>query len=518
MLVLTNREMRDIDRYTIEQIGIPSMILMEHAGKSVADWLKVHYQDYIRVGVVCGKGNNGGDGFVAARHLIQKQIDVTVYIVDPPEEFTNDSRVQFNIICNIGATIETLYAASQEQQEQFFRRHQLLIDAMLGTGGSGELRPAYLAAVKAINQIRYEDDRRVVISLDLPTGIVGDNGEVMDDAVRADRTLTFGYWKQSLITFPACQYAGQVDVIDIGIPIAAESNFCFEKQMLTEDMIYQWLPKRLAHSHKGTYGVVRCVAGSSNYFGAGLLAATACLHIGAGLVFWDGPQEIQSIWNGQTPELIFQGHSSVQGHFATDSVKSLSKAAEKADAVVLGCGITRFDSGSEWLLALLDAIKAPIVIDADAFVMLKDHLGALRNRQQATIVTPHPGELAQVIGISVDELARRRFPLARQFAIDYQVTLVLKGTHTLIVTPEGKMYINTTGSHVLAKGGSGDVLAGFIGGLIAQKVSPQAAACVAVYCHGRAAEQLAISHFVATMASDVSRSIGAILRNIATRA
>jgi NAD(P)H-hydrate epimerase len=519
VFVVTNREMREIDRYTMEQIGIPSAVLMENAGKSIADWIVEHIKGKSHVGVVCGKGNNGGDGLVIARHLHNYGLLVKVIILGKPEDLSIDSALQYAIVCNIGIDVDW-YDDTGGLQETHFKNFDLIIDAMLGTGTKGVVRQHYQQAIQSINLTRTNNDNVMVISVDNPTGVFGDYGEVVSDTIVADITLTLGYMKQALLNEPARRYAGKLVTIDFGIPRIAEQAVNLNKRLITEQLVKKWLPKRVQDSHKGTYGKVHCIAGSHSYFGAGLLAATASLHIGAGLVYWDAPEVVSSMWCAQTPELIFKCHSSENGHFAMDSVASLSAVTKDADAVVMGCGIMQFDNGEQWLATILSNIKCPVVLDADGFVMLADHLDVLNKYQGSSpiVVTPHPGEFAKVLGISVSEVEANRMELAMQFAKEHQVIVVLKGSQSIIAAPEGQLYINTTGNHVLAKGGTGDVLAGFVGGLIGQGISPIEAACVAVYVHGLTAEHLSKNKYVSTMASDVSRSVGAVLQNLATRA
>jgi len=520
VFVVTNREMREIDRYTMEQIGIPSAVLMENAGKSIADWIVEHVKGKNHVGVVCGKGNNGGDGLVIARHLHNYGLLVKVIILGKPEDLSTDTALQYEIACNIGINVDWYDYDTGSLQEAHFKNFDLIIDAMLGTGTKGVVRQLYQQAIQSINLTKTNNNNVLVISVDNPTGVIGDYGDVSSDTIMADITLTLGYMKQSLLNEPARRYAGKLATIDIGIPRIAELAVNLNKRLINEQLVKEWLPKRVRNSHKGTYGKVRCIAGSRSYFGAGLLAATASLHIGAGLVYWDAPEDVSSMWCAQTPELIFKCHSSENGCFAMDSVDSLCSVTGDADAVIIGCGITQFDNGEKWLAELLSRVSCPVVLDADGFVMLANHLDVLNKYQGSShiVVTPHPGEFAKVLGISVSEVEANRIEFAIKFAKEHHVTVVLKGNQTIIAAPDERVYINTTGNHVLAKAGTGDVLTGFIGGLIGQGISPTEAACVAVYVHGLTADYLSKNKYVSTMASDVSRSVGAILQNLATRA
>ncbi|OEH84931.1 hypothetical protein BHU72_06990 [Desulfuribacillus stibiiarsenatis] len=515
MFVVTNREMREIDRYTIEQIGIPSAVLMENAGRSVVNWITEHIRKDMRVGVVCGKGNNGGDGIVIARYLHNMGYSVQVHLLENAQDLSRDCAQQYTIARNMGLPIECL---KEEGLENTLGVYDCMIDALLGTGSKGNLQGLYKDAVDTINEIKRAKNHLVVVSIDCPTGVIGDDGQVSDAVVQADYTIVLGFTKQGLYQYPAAGYAGNIVVVDIGIPKKVEEEYPIKRQLITEQLIEPWIPHRTANSHKGTYGRVRCIAGSADYMGAGLLAATASLHIGAGLVYWDAPEELRRYFNGQTPELIFRGYASEGGTFSPDSADALVDAANDAKAVVVGCGVDDFTGSLHWMEKLVTGITCPLIIDASAFVMLKKQLDILLTRKGVTVVTPHPGEIAKVLKISVAQLESKRIYYAEQFAKRYHVTIILKGAHTIIATPEGNTYINTTGSHVLAKAGTGDVLAGFIGGLAAQGVSLEMAACVAVYIHGKAAEQLAETTYVSTMASDVSRTAGAILHKIAHRA
>lgn len=290
-----------------------------------------------------------------------------------------------------------------------------------------------------------------------------------------------------------------------------------QAKVLTKEMIRDYLPERKSQSHKGTYGRLDCVAGSRAYFGAGLLAARAGLHMGTGMVYWHAPDACDNYWKGQTPELIFTSHPSYQGHFSAESATSIIGASRQADAMLVGPGIVDFPAGCLWLSEIINAISCPLLVDADGINLLANNLDILLHRGDLglpieMVLTPHLGEFARLVQLPVEDLLANDMELvdrlAIQFAIDYHLTLVVKSHKTIIALPSGDLYVNSTGNHCLAKAGSGDVLAGMIAGLMAQGLDGARAACLGVYLHGASADILAPETYVSTMASDVSANIG----------
>ncbi|MCX8052223.1 MAG: NAD(P)H-hydrate dehydratase [Armatimonadetes bacterium] len=516
-LLVTAEQMRELDRMATEKYGIPSLILMENAGRAVAEVAEDMLEDVRdkNIVVVCGPGNNGGDGFVAARHLHNAGADVKIAYFGDRAKAKGDALVNIEIAEKMGLAIDRTY--STRRLKAAIRSCDLAIDALLGTGIKGALKPEVAEVIGCLN-----DSDAPVLAVDLPSGIDADtgltlgppfsSGRVFEEAVDADVTVTFGCPKIGLLTHPAAEYVGRLIVADIGIPREAFALSGSRVYALTGLPLLPLLVTRCASAHKGDFGHLAIVAGSVGMTGAATLAAEGALRVGTGLVTLAVPESLNDIMEVKLTEAMTipvpQGKARA---FGMESLPRVLEIIEKRDAVVIGPGFGRDDDTIRFTLELIARLEKPAVIDADALFAISRDVSVLKKCNSQLILTPHPGEMANLLGTTVSEVQSNRLETARAFAKEHVVTVVLKGAGTVIAEPDGEAYINTTGTPGMATGGVGDVLSGMIGGILAQSESipPVFAACSAVYLHGEAgeiaAEKLGES---AMIASDVATAIG----------
>jgi ADP-dependent NAD(P)H-hydrate dehydratase / NAD(P)H-hydrate epimerase len=479
MRIVTASEMYAIDRYTIEQIGISEQSLMENAGQAAARVLLEQIKRSERVAVLAGTGNNGGDGFIIARVLKSYGYQTDLWLIPPKEKVKGAAKTALQIYENCGYEVKS-YIGNEKGFAEQLKNYDVIIDALLGIGVKGEVRAPYKEIIDEINKT----DTCVVYAIDVPSGVSADGGMV-HTAVQADMTITIQYPKLSAFTFPAADYYGELVTVDIGIPpIALEKNISL-RQVWNEADVVRTLPKRKRSSHKGTYGKGLVIGGSRNMTGAVTMTAKAALRSGLGLLTMAIPDEIYGIVSAYMPEAMYFPCPSVQGHFTGE----VDFEKIDIDAVAVGPGMGRTE-GTKRIVETALQLDVPVVLDADALYFWKDYASIVNERKQATIVTPHPGEMARMLDVSIHDIEKDRFGIAKQFAVEYGVYLVLKGPYTIVTTPDGKQYVNTTGNPALAKGGSGDVLTGMILAFIMQHANIQEAISNAVFVHGKAADVL----------------------------
>ena len=479
--------MREADRRTIEDIGIPSLVLMENAGRQVVAAMESFFPDLSdrRVAVICGKGNNGGDGFVVARTLYQRGVDASVFVVGQVSDIKGDARINIEILGRLGITVVEI--ADEGQWELHFSEisdRDLIVDALFGTGLKSALSGIYETVIADINGCGID-----VVAIDVPSGMSADTHDLIGDCVEATVTVTLGAPKVPLILPPAEEKSGEVVIADIGIPAGIiEALEGPRLELLTRDQIRTLITPRAADVHKGDFGRVLIVAGSRGKSGAAILAAQGALKSGAGLVTIAAPKSVQPAIASYAPDFMTEAlEETVDGtvHFAAvERVLGLD-----ADALVVGPGLGRGEGVSTFVRELLENGETPLVFDADALNAFADEPSALVGRDgRNVIITPHPGEMSRLVGCSIDDVQADRLGIARDFATSHKVYVVLKGYRTIIATPDGKVFVNPTGSPGMATGGTGDVLAGMLGAWLGQLLDAEAACRLAVYLHGAAGE------------------------------
>ncbi len=509
--VLSAEEMRRLDRRAIDTLGIPGAALMENAGRGAVPHiirLLPRGGRGARVVVVCGKGGNGGDGFVVARHLKQRGARVAVWLAARPEEITGDAAGKLAALRRAG--LRPVVIADERALAESLGDADVVVDALLGTGTQGAPRGTTAAAITAINA-----SQRSVVALDIPSGLPADGGPPPGPAVHADVTTTFAAFKRGLVTGPGLDWAGRVVVVDIGIP-DAEVRRGITTFLLEASDVATHVPRRPHHAHKGTYGRLLIVAGSVGKTGAAALAARAAMRSGAGLVTVATAASQQPI----VATLVLEAMTEPVPETAARSIalkarELLDELAEARDAAAVGPGLG-LDAETQTLAReLAHDLRRPLVLDADALTALAGHLDTLRGAPAPRCLTPHPGELARMLGRSVADVERDRIETARAFATTYGVHLVLKGAGTVIADPDGHVSINPTGNPGMASGGTGDVLTGILGALFARGLGPRAAAQTAVYLHGlagdlaaaRVGEEALIASDVITALADAFASL-----------
>jgi len=478
--------MQEIDKRSEKEFLIPTNLLMENAGRGVVEALKDYLSKDLRnyqIWIFCGRGNNGGDGLVAARHLLNERSKIKVFLFSNPEELKGDAQLNYQILKKTGQKI--IKITKEEEISTLTGKPDIIIDALFGTGFKGKLEGIYRRAIEFIN-----NSNSLVVSIDIPSG-VSENGRVEDIAVKANLTVTMGFIKDSLILFPGKKYSGRIYLANLGIP-----NFIFEgagdKFLIEEDDLAAILPKRLPEGHKGTFGKALIIAGSRGFSGAAALTALSALRIGSGLVRLASPEEIMPALEAKLTEVVkIPLPQEETGSYSVKMLSLLENYIQDSDVVAIGPGIGTKDKTKEFLLKLLSVVRElekPVVIDADGLNNLVGELEILKKIKFPLILTPHPGELGRLINLSPKEVNENRIECAKEFALRYKVILVLKGAPSVIAAPEGKVFCNPTGNSGLASGGTGDVLTGFIAGLLAQGVGPLNAAIAGVYIHGKCAD------------------------------
>jgi NAD(P)H-hydrate epimerase len=487
MRVLNAAQMREADTRTIEEIGIPSLVLMENAGRQVVDAMEASLGSLAerRVAILCGRGNNGGDGFVVARVLHQRGADTLVFVVGAAGDIRGDARVNFAVLNRLGIVpVEINDEQGWESQARMVEDSDVIVDALFGTGLSSPLAGVAAAVVTGINSMDVP-----VVSVDLPSGLSADTQNPIGTCVDATLTVTLAAPKLPLIMSPGAQHAGDVVVADIGIPqevIDAVDGPWIEVSAC--EQLRPLVQPRADESHKGDYGHVLIVAGSRGKTGAAHLAAMGALRSGAGLVTVATPVSCQAVVASLGAEYMSDGlEETPGGSVAAAAVDGVLRLP--GDVVAVGPGLGTAAETRAFVRALLDREGRSLVMDADALNAFAGDAAALTGRDGLdVIVTPHPGELARLVGTSIQEIQADRVEAARALARGNRLYVVLKGHQTVIATPDGKVFLNPTGNPGMATGGAGDVLTGMIAAWLGQLLDAEAACRLAVFLHGAAGD------------------------------
>ena len=483
--------MRNADKEASENFGIPSIVLMENAAISCVSEV-IGFDSFT---VLCGKGNNAGDGFAIARHLINKGKKVKIYTLFG-DSFSGDAKTNFDILKNMSVEISPL---DKEMLKRDIKLSDCVIDAVFGTGLHGEIDDETAEVFDIVNEFS-----NYVLSVDIPSGIEADTGKVLKNAVRADKTVTFGAYKKGLLLYDGANFAGEIKVFDISIPKPVLESVKIE--VTDSEKAKSLMPKRYKNSHKGDYGKILIIGGSVGMAGAVCLAAKAAFKGGAGLVTACVLPEINDIIQKTVTEAM-----TVSMDFETEQERIIEKIND-FDAVLFGNGIGRKPYVADFLEKVLQAVKVPLVIDADGIYALSQRPELLKLCGENTVLTPHTMEMARLLGVSAKDVEDSRFDVAYDFAVKNRLTLVLKGNHTIITAPDGAQQVNTTGNSGMATAGSGDVLAGLLAGLLPTAKNAFDAATLAVYLHGKAGDFAARSIGETSLAAgDIADAISHIL-------
>ncbi|HTK29460.1 MAG TPA: NAD(P)H-hydrate dehydratase [Vicinamibacterales bacterium] len=486
MRILTAAQMREADRRTIEEIGIASVVLMENAGRQTVAAMEAMYDDLAdrRIAVLCGRGNNGGDGFVVARTLLQRGIEPTVFLIGRVGDVRGDARANLDILGRLGLTVvEIADSQAWELHLSEVTSCSLIVDAIFGTGLNAPVAGLVESVIADVNASGIP-----VVAVDLPSGLSADTPDTIGDSIQASLTVTLAAPKLPLVLPPGEMRSGDIVIADIGIPAgvidAVEGG---RVALLTRAGMRDLVPPRAPDSHKGDYGRVLIVAGSMGKTGAAHLAAAGALKSGAGLVTVACPARCLPIVAAMGPEYMTEALAEFDDGLDPDAVDRVLEMAR--DVIALGPGLGQQPRTGTFIRTLVERATTPLVIDADGLNAFSDDPDRLTGREgRDVIITPHPGEMGRLVGMSADEVQSHRLDVARNFAAAHHVYVVLKGHRTVIATPDEQLFINPTGNPGMATGGTGDVLTGTIAAWLAQLLDAEAACKLAVYLHGLAGD------------------------------
>ncbi|GJM14691.1 MAG: bifunctional NAD(P)H-hydrate repair enzyme [Thermodesulfobacteriota bacterium] len=505
MKIATREIIREIDRLTIKKYGVPGLILMENAGRAVADVLLDNFDYADRVAIFAGGGNNGGDGFVVARHLISEGLDVNTYVVSDPKKYKGDALTNYKALVKIGGNIIEL-----KDNLRKYKQADVIVDALFGTGLDREVTGFYKKVIEFINVQGVP-----TIAVDIPSGLDSNSGYPLGTAILADITVTFVLPKLGISIYPGVEFAGEIYVADITTPDFLEDDIPYE--LLSSESVVDIIEPRYEDTHKGIYGHLFILAGSPGKSGAAALSALGAQRSGTGLVTVGIPKSLNPIMEQKTIEAMTEPLPETD--LETFGIVSLDRAMEIAEnkktAIAIGPGISTTNETREFLYEIIRNLELPMVIDADALTLIADNPKILNVAKAPIVLTPHPGEMSRLAGISTEEVQANRIGVALDFSTKYNVYLVLKGARSVISTPQGEIYINTTGNAGMASGGMGDVLTGIIGGLLAQQIEPADACTLGVFAHGLAGDLAAEqSGEAGIIASDVANKLPNAIRKI----
>ena len=517
MRVLNSQQMREADRQTIDEIGLPSIVLMENAGRQAVAAMEAAFEDLgtSKVAVLCGRGNNGGDGFVVARTLAQRGIESTVFLLGSVADVRGDARTNLEILGRVGLTVVEITNA-QEWELHFTEISEcdLIVDAIVGTGFRGPLTGLLETVVADVNGLGVP-----VVSIDVPTGLSADTHEIEGEAIEASMTVTLAAPKIPLVLPPADAYAGDLVIADIGVPASLIEELDGPWiELLARERMREIVPNRAADSHKGDFGRVLVIAGSVGRTGAAHLAALGALRSGAGLVTIATPRSCLPTIAAMMPEYMTEPLEETSA--GTVDFAALDRVLDMdADVIALGPGLGRDPSTVAFVTGIVERSGVPLVIDADAINAFAGDPDRLAGRDGVDmIITPHPGEMARLLGVSIEQVQSDRIEHAREFATTHRLHVVLKGHRTIVAGPEGRTFINLTGNPGMATGGTGDLLTGMIAAWFAQILDAEAACKLAVYLHGTAGDLAeADEGDTALVATDIAARLGDAVLELTAR-
>jgi len=521
MKSVTCDQIRALDRRTMEAAGIPGEVLMDRAGKGIAetilDGIQYACTPYRRAILLAGRGNNGGDAFVAARYLQDAGLAVEVWLIAESDDLRGDARIHFDKMRAANVPLREMPAEKDLcELSQNGIRDAIIVDGLLGTGISGEVRGPIAEAIRFVNEL---SSLNTVVAIDIPSGLNGDTGDPAGEAVRADVTVTMALPKRGMLLPHAMDYVGCLHVVDIGIPDAYIAEIDSEPAYIAACDVEKIVSRRKRNTHKGSYGSVLIVAGGRGFAGAAGMAGCAAVRSGAGRVTILTPASIAATVAKMTPEcMVYPAVETEGGGLSSDCLDEWGDTLDHFNAVLVGPGITQSEPSwkvVEWVLA---RARIPVVLDADALNVSADKSNKVRAASCPVILTPHPGEMARLLACTAADIQADRWAAARKATSEFGATIVLKGAGTVIVKEDAPLCVNMTGNPGMATGGTGDVLAGLLAGLLAQGIDDYDASRVAVYLHGRAGDIAALRYSQAGLAAgDVIAALGFAWREIAHR-
>jgi NAD(P)H-hydrate epimerase len=513
MKVVTAEQMQELDRKSIEIYRIPGIVLMENAGRGAIEVINRTFPDIRKqkIAVIAGKGNNGGDGFVIARHLLNQGISVKVFLLTDPKSLRGDAETNYNIFHHMKGEVISLPSSKDYQKvKKSLENIDLLIDGIFGTGLDAEVRGYYREVIDHLNTLM-----KPMVAIDIPSGLDANTGKPLGTAIRASLTVTFGLPKVGHLISPGIDYVGSLKIIDIGIPNRLVEEEKIQTHLLEYEEIQRWLSIPRRHdTHKGDYGHLLVIAGSVGKTGAAAMACEAALRIGAGLVTLAIPKSLNPIMEMKLTEVMTEPLPETSKQtLSLRAFHPILRLCENKKAVIIGPGIGTYKETQSLVQKLIKTLDLPIILDADGLTSLAVQPKTLLTSKRPLILTPHPGEMARLIQSTAKEVQEDRISVSRNFSQSHHIYLVLKGHRTLIATPKGEVFINPTGNPGMASGGTGDVLTGMIGGLICQGYDILPSLQMSVYLHGLAgdsvAQELGEKSLIAT---DMIKKIPTLLR------
>jgi hydroxyethylthiazole kinase-like uncharacterized protein yjeF len=517
MKIVSSSQMKQLDKIAMGEYSIPGIVLMENAGLKVFyEVLKViEKKENKKVLVVCGRGNNGGDGFVVARHLLNAGIPVKVFLVGDPSGISGDAKINYEILRKLNMDIEVI--GDDESLQNLSREIQtcsLIVDAIFGTGIVRKIEGLIEEVIHMINESQKE-----VMAIDIPSGVSGEDGSIYGTAIKANKTIMIQLPKIGNINYPGAGYGGQTILKDIGIPEEAMNQIEIHTHLITKSQVRDILPIRKQDTHKGDYGKAFIVAGSIGMTGAAMLICGAALKSGAGLLKIAIPQSLDTIIETKLTEAITVPLPELKkGTVGISDIDKILDMMTQADVIAIGPGSGKNRGLEEVIRNIIEHATIPIVLDADALNALSKRKEILSQFKTPVVMTPHVGEMARLTGLDTAYINTNRIKVATEFAKRWHAMIVLKGARTVIADPSGEIYLNQTGNPGMATAGSGDVLTGIVTSFIAQGIEPMKAAIAAVYIHGMAGDR-AVHHLgeYGLMAGDIVREVPFTIKEIIGR-
>lgn len=517
MIVVTAAQMREMDRLTIEKYGVPSLELMERAGEAVAQAILERFPRNAKKGVliVAGKGNNGGDGFVVARLLKKKRFPCRVALLARRDELSSDAGRNLRAFLRGKGKVVEIEPSRLSRLSELADKSGLIVDAILGTGIKSEVHGFLGEAITLLNASGLP-----IVAVDIPSGLDTDRGVPLGSAIQAELTVALGFPKLGEVIYPGASYCGEVATGEIGIDARAVAEVAPASELLEHETVAWLAPRRDPDTHKGSYGHLLVLAGSRGKTGAAILACRAAMRAGAGLVTLAGPRSLNTIFAGALAEVMTEPlRDNEAGQVEALSDEDWRRLLERKNSVLFGPGVGVSPSMQNILRWLISNLDIPWVIDADGLNTLALEIGRLRRARVPPVLTPHPGEMARLIGKSTAEVNAARVEVARSFATEHGCHLILKGARTVIATADGKVAINPTGNPGMASAGMGDVLAGILASLLGQGLAPEDAMKFGVYLHGFVGDRIAGTRGeVGLIASDIIDGLPAGIRELAADA
>ncbi len=490
MLLINKEQMKLLDKTAIENYSIPSLILMEHAAKSACDYIINNYKNARKVLIISGTGNNGADGLCLARQLKLKNLEPVVFLLGNEEKLSDEGKIHYKSISKLNVQV---YCLDKENENVFIDKltnsiliNEIIVDAIFGISLNREVGGIYKKVINLINQTN-----KVIISLDMPSGIEADSGKVLGVAVKADTTITFAYYKIGLVLNEGSEYAGKIILADISIPKLAEDKLEYPIKIIDE-VSFNGLDKRKSSGHKGTFGKVLIIAGSKNMAGAASLSTKAAYRSGCGLVYVISHKENRNSILSYVPEAIVFEYDEKTSYEELDQL--IQEQTKSVDSVLIGCGISK-NIEAKVLVKIALELDKNLVLDADALNLISEDeklLLQLKNRKNKTIITPHIGEMARLCSKKIEEIQDDPISIAKNFAKEYNLTVYLKSAKSILCFANHNTYINIRGNSGMATAGSGDVLAGIIAAKLALMKNGEnfeKLVLKAVYMHNRAGDK-----------------------------